>query len=277
MAKLEEVSTTNLSIDSIVTDKYTPRFRVDPSYIDELAESINIEGQIKPIVVRRNADNDTWELIDGEYRLRAMKKLGKATIRCEIVAVSDEEAKAKAVVYNLLHGKPLNWLEISQAVKGYADQGKSERQIAKIFGKSLGWVSHALSLTTKASEGVGVHAREHRLGATNVREITKLPKNQQDKVADAVVREGLSSRQTEGMVELVKQSPHDIDRITSLPKDRLQAELQDLTPVRTKEDFDVLGEAAEASAKSIQEEKGRCPKCGAPYSIDWEEGRIEWQ
>jgi ParB/RepB/Spo0J family partition protein len=279
MNKTEQllVHATNLSVDSIVWGKFRVRFNPDANYIDELAESINIEGQLKPIVVRScPEEGGKWEGIDGEHRWCAMKKLSRPSIRAEIVGLNDEQAMARALIINMLHGKKLDKFEVAAVVKKFKDGGKSERQTAQILGKSLGWVSHALSIATKASEGVSVHAREHHLDPTDVREIVKLPKDQQDKVADVVVREGLSSRDTGKLVQAVKANPSDIDRISSLPKPELEAELAGMTEIKTGQDAEEFGEALKGKVVD-GETHGKCPGCGKPFTINWEEAIIEWQ
>jgi len=275
MARLEEVATTNLPLDSIVLGKYTARFKPDPGYIDQLAESIGIEGQLKPIVVRRDPESEKWELIDGEHRWRAMKKLGKATIRCEVVALSEEEALARAVVINMMHGKPLDKFEVAQAVKKFADRGKSELQIARMFGKSRQWVNFQLSIATRVAEPVQQALATRAVTPAHVREIAELPKDQQTKVAATVVREGLSFKDTERLVHAIKDDPLSADELTSLPKEKLKAELAGMTEVKDKVAAEEFAEAL--GAKGVEAEtRSKCPGCGKPFVINWEEATIEW-
>jgi len=276
--KIDKISvkTVNLPIDEIVLGKYTARFFVDTKYIETLAESIKIEGQLKPIVVRRNPEEEKWELIDGEHRWRAMKALGETSVRAEVRPLEEDEARALAVVINMMHGKPLDKFEVAQAIKRFHDKGKSETQIANIFGRSQQWVSFQLSVATRVAEPVQQALTTRVVSPAHVREIAELPEDQQTKVAAAVVREGLSFRDTEQLVHAIKEDPLVADRLTGLRKDELEHEFKGMIPIKTREEFEVLGDVAEASSMT-ETETGACPKCGARYRVDWGEGRLEWQ
>ena len=64
----------NIPVNSIIPSPYQPRTLFDDDRIDELCQTIRTHGIIQPIVVR--VKNNTFELIAGERRLRAVKKLG---------------------------------------------------------------------------------------------------------------------------------------------------------------------------------------------------------
>ena len=63
-----------LALDSIVPNPAQPRKTFDDESISELAQSIRQVGLIQPLVVRKNGE--TYELIAGERRLRALRSLG---------------------------------------------------------------------------------------------------------------------------------------------------------------------------------------------------------
>src|SRR5690606_39829327 len=58
----------------IIPNRFQPRTIFDEDKIDELARTINIHGVIQPIVIRPIEDGK-FEIIAGERRYRAMKKL----------------------------------------------------------------------------------------------------------------------------------------------------------------------------------------------------------
>ena len=77
-AEVEAVHATEevikLPIDKIKPNRFQPRTIFDDEKIEELSRTIHTHGVIQPIVVRSTADNE-YEIIAGERRYRAMKKL----------------------------------------------------------------------------------------------------------------------------------------------------------------------------------------------------------
>src|ERR1017187_328717 len=89
-----------IAIDQIRPSSHQVRKDFDEAGISSLAESIEKEGLIQPITVRRVGDG--YELIAGERRLRAVKSLGHPTIEARVIeVVSEAAASAKGLVENL--------------------------------------------------------------------------------------------------------------------------------------------------------------------------------
>ena len=83
--RLEEIET-----EYIYPNPGQPRTVFDDDALDELAQSIQQVGLIQPLLVRR-IDDKHYELIAGERRLRAIKKIGMKTVPCIVHAGIDEE------------------------------------------------------------------------------------------------------------------------------------------------------------------------------------------
>ena len=77
MVENEEIK--KIPIDHIIPNRFQPRTVFDDEKIEELARTIHTHGIIQPIVVREY-EQDTFEIIAGERRWRAMKKLGWDTV-----------------------------------------------------------------------------------------------------------------------------------------------------------------------------------------------------
>lgn len=89
-----------LPIDHIVPNRFQPRTVFDEEKIEELSRTIHIHGIIQPIVVRQYEENQ-YEIIAGERRLRAMKKLGWEEVPAIIKNMSDTETASVALIENL--------------------------------------------------------------------------------------------------------------------------------------------------------------------------------
>jgi ParB family chromosome partitioning protein len=98
VTNIEEIK--KLPIDQIVPNRFQPRTVFDEEKIEELSRTIHIHGIIQPIVVRQYEENG-YEIIAGERRLRAMKKLGWEEVPAIIKNLTDTETASVALIENL--------------------------------------------------------------------------------------------------------------------------------------------------------------------------------
>ncbi|EKN69925.1 parB-like partition protein [Neobacillus bataviensis LMG 21833] len=89
-----------IPINQIIPNRFQPRTVFDEDKIEELSRTIHIHGIIQPIVVREFAA-DKYEIIAGERRWRAMKKLGWAEAPAIVKNLSDTETASVALIENL--------------------------------------------------------------------------------------------------------------------------------------------------------------------------------
>ncbi|MCM3570733.1 nucleoid occlusion protein [Neobacillus mesonae] len=89
-----------IPIDQIAPNRFQPRTIFDEDKIEELSRTIHIHGIIQPIVVREFA-KDQFEIIAGERRWRAMKKLGWTEAPAIIKDMTDTETASVALIENL--------------------------------------------------------------------------------------------------------------------------------------------------------------------------------
>jgi len=89
-----------IPINQIIANRFQPRTVFDEDKIEELARTIHLHGIIQPIVVREFAV-DKFEIIAGERRWRAMKKLGWAEVPAIVKNLSDTETASVALIENL--------------------------------------------------------------------------------------------------------------------------------------------------------------------------------
>ena len=114
--------------------------------IDELATSIIENGLLSPIVVRK-VDDVFFEVIAGNRRFEACKRLDIKLIPCYVAEFDDKEAYEASLVENLQR-KTLNPLEEAKAFKRYVDDFGygSESDLARRMGKSPSYISRRISL-----------------------------------------------------------------------------------------------------------------------------------
>ena len=144
-----------IPIDKIIIGKFRVRERIDEEHVDRIAESFKTDGQWDPIIVRPSRERPGYyELISGEYRVRAAMKLGWKEIEATIKDVDDQEAMVLALKTNLIR-KNMTDLEEAEAVKRLMDEYNLDgNSVAKLLGVSPTWVSNRLALVMRLIDDV---------------------------------------------------------------------------------------------------------------------------
>lgn len=186
----------------IVPNAVQPRTVFDEADLDELVQSIREVGVLQAIVVRPLPGNDgKYELIMGERRLRASKKLGLDTIPAIIKDTADENMLRDALLENL-HRAQLNPLEEASAYQQLlADFGITQEQLAERIGRSRPQISNTIrllrlptSVQSKVAAGV--------LSAGHARAILSLAtEDDMIRLATKIINEDLSVRSAEAIAQ----------------------------------------------------------------------------
>ena len=91
----------SLPVDLIERGRYQPRHDFDPATLQELADSINAQGVVQPILVRPLSQGNRFEIIAGERRWRASQMAGLHEIPAVVKNVPDQAAMAMALIENI--------------------------------------------------------------------------------------------------------------------------------------------------------------------------------
>ena len=187
-----------LPVATIRPGRYQPRTNMDETALTELADSIRTHGVVQPIVVRETPAGD-YELIAGERRWRAAQMAGLDVIPSVVRRVADEIALVVGLIENIQR-ENLNPVEEANGLRRLLDEfGLTHQQVADSIGRSRAAVSNLLRLLN-LDPAVRVHLENGRLEAGHARAILSLPREQQLTVADTVIQQRLSVRQTEQLV-----------------------------------------------------------------------------
>jgi len=137
-------SLVELEVKNIADNRFQPRQAYDESKLDELAASIKEKGLIQPIVVRKAAHG--YEVVAGERRLRAARKIGLIKVPVVVRDVSDKEALVLALVENIQR-EELNPVEKAETYRRLVDEfGFSQEEVARSVGKDRVTVANFLRL-----------------------------------------------------------------------------------------------------------------------------------
>jgi ParB family chromosome partitioning protein len=193
----------DLPVEFIQRGKYQPRRDMVPEALEELAESIKVQGVMQPIVVRPLGP-DSYEIIAGERRWRAAQIAGLDSIPTIIRNVSDEAAIAMALIENIQR-EDLNPIEEAVALKRFQDEFElTHQEVAAAVGKSRTTVTNLLRLISLSAE-VKKLLEHGDLEMGHARCLLTLDEQNQREVARQVVAKSLSVRQTEALVRHIQQ------------------------------------------------------------------------
>lgn len=129
-----------------------PRKYFDPEAINQLAESIRQYGVLNPLTVRRTGEG--YELIAGERRLRAAKQAGLLEVPCIVMAASEQDSSALALVENLQR-RDLDFFEEAWGFKKLIDTfGLTQEEAARKVGKTQSAVANKLRLLKLSQENI---------------------------------------------------------------------------------------------------------------------------
>ena len=200
-----KVGVVAIPLKQIITNPFQPRTNFSDENIAELAESIKNLGIIQPITVRK-VEDDKFQLIAGERRLRASKKVGLKTIPSFIKNSNDDEMLEIALVENIQR-KDLDPIEIGLSLKRLIEElSLTQDQLSKKLGKKRSTISNYVRLL-KLDPIIQTGIRDGFLSMGHGRSIINIEdKNIQLKIYKEIIRKELSVRKTEFLVRKIKEN-----------------------------------------------------------------------
>lgn len=191
---------TTLPIEKIKRNPNQPRKNFDETALAELADSIKQNGVLQPILVRKK---DTYyEIVAGERRYQACKLAGVKELPVVIREIDDSEVFQLALIENLQRAD-LSPLEEARGYRQLLDsKGITQEALAQILSKSRSAIANTLRLMDLPLE-VQDMMEQGLLTAGHARAILAVPtEDGRIKLAERVVRENLTVRQTENLAPL---------------------------------------------------------------------------
>jgi len=190
----------SLPVSQIESCRNQPRKNFDQEKLEELAESIRQHGVIQPLTVRK-LSSGYYQIIAGERRWRAARMAGLAEVPAVVIEADDRLAMELAMIENLQR-EDLNPMEEAQGFRVLVENyGMTQEQAAASVGKSRSAVSNSMRLLA-LSEPLRALVEDGKLTAGHGRAILPLSPTLREDAAAAIMKSGLSVRQTE---QLVKQ------------------------------------------------------------------------
>lgn len=189
-----------IALDAIETNPYQPRQDFDPDSLAELAASIQKQGIIQPITVRRLQEG-RYQLISGERRWQASKIAGLKTIPAYVRTADDQQMLELALIENIQR-QDLNPIEIALSYQRLiAECGLKQEELGDRVGKKRSTVTNYLRLL-KLPPDIQAGLRDGTISMGHARALLGLEDPaKQLFVYQKIVAEQLSVRQVEALVQ----------------------------------------------------------------------------
>src|SRR5437868_2652916 len=194
---------THVRTDEIDPNPVQPRRVFEPERLQELANSITVNGIIQPIVVRPSGGR--YQLVAGERRWRAAKLAGLETVPVVIQDIPDERLLEITLVENIQR-EDLNPIETALAFdRMIKELNLSHEQVGERTGKDRSTITNLLRLLQLPADLQNLVAIR-RLSQGHARCLLGIPQELQREVAEKVVAQGLSVRQVEGLTQRMTET-----------------------------------------------------------------------
>lgn len=213
-----------LPLSQIVTNPNQPRKTFDEAALEELSDSIKQNGVLQPILVRKKGSK--YEIVAGERRFQASKRAKVKEIPVIVREIDDDQVFQIALIENLQRAD----LTPIEEAKGYKQllESKSLTQeaLAKILSKSRSAIANTMRLMDLPQE-VQDMMEQGSITAGHARAILAVPGDEaRVRLAQKVVSENLTVRQTENLAPLFSVERGDISPRKQTPQSYKRAARQ---------------------------------------------------
>jgi len=192
----------HIKISDIATNPYQPRTEFDQVALNELADSIRIQGLIQPITVRK-ADGGGYQLISGERRLRASKLAGLTEIPSYIRLANDQQMLEMALIENIQR-ENLNAIEVALSFQRMLEEcNLKQEQLGERVGKNRSTVTNYLRLL-KLPPAIQISIRDQKISMGHARALINVESvDKQLFIHQEIIDKGLSVRKVEELVRSI--------------------------------------------------------------------------
>lgn len=193
-----------INIEDITVNPFQPRTDFDQGALNELAESIKLQGLIQPITVRQVGKNQ-YQLISGERRMRASRLAGLHDIPAYVRTANDQQMLEMALIENIQR-ENLNAIEVALSFQRMIEEcNLKQEELGDRVSKNRSTVTNYLRLlklppVIQAGIRDGQISMGHARALINVGEIDK-----QLFVFQEIIEKGLSVRMTEILVRNIQE------------------------------------------------------------------------
>lgn len=197
-----------IKIEFIEVNPFQPRTEFDSQALEELAESIRLQGLIQPITVRRMSE-DSYQLISGERRLRASKLAGLIEIPAYVRSANDQQMLEMALIENIQR-ENLNAIEVALSFQRMIDEcNLKQEELGDRVSKNRSTVTNYLRLL-KLPPSIQASIRDAKISMGHARALISVPEvEKQLFIHQEIIKKGLSVRKVEELVRMLQHNGSD--------------------------------------------------------------------
>jgi ParB family chromosome partitioning protein len=189
----------NIPVDRLERSRLQPRRAIDGMALKKLAESVQAEGVIQPLLVRK-LGGGRFEIVAGERRWHAARMAGLKRVPTIVRNVSDLGMIALALVENL-HREDLNPIDQARAARRLVESfAMTHQEIADMIGRSRVSVTNLLRLL-ELPDDVQAMLADGKLDVGHARALLALPEEQRLVAAEEAVTSRMSVRDVEQLAK----------------------------------------------------------------------------
>jgi ParB family chromosome partitioning protein len=225
---------TEIDIDLIEPNHLQPRTRFDEAQLEELAQSIKLNGVVQPILARK-IEGERYQIVAGERRWRAAQRAGIKRIPAVVREIPDEKMLELALIENIQR-QELNAIEEAYAYKRLIETLElTQEAVAQRVGRDRTFITNYLRLL-RLPEDIQRLVEDNKISMGHARALLGVDNAEiQRKIANNTVSQGLSVREVEKAVkrviegtraeEAVQQTSRQNDANIRTAEDRLRRRL----------------------------------------------------
>jgi len=236
-----------VDIDLIKPSPYQPRIIFD---INELKEEIESDGLISELVVRKNDDN--YELIDGERRLRALRELKWKQVPVRVISLKKDIIRRSVYKVNKVR-QNYTVEEESKYFKKLTDEGMTPWEISKELSVDFHWVQAHLNIfkfpeSIQKALWTGQISTSHMVALENV-----IARNTEEAktLINEIINRKLTLKETKKIINTQKEKVEEM-RIEAA-KEFLPEVAPKIAKLKTVEDFEKAAKVLKKTAKKVRE------------------------
>ncbi len=196
----------DIEINRIEPNPYQPRKIFDEEKLEELSRSIVSHGLLQPVVVIKRLNK--YILIAGERRFRASKLANLDTIKAIILDIDEKKLREYALIENIQRDD-LNILEVAYSYAGLINEyNMTHEELSNMVFKSRSSITNTLRLLT-----LSVYTQQlisaNKITQGHAKLLVGLKEEEQKQIADSIIGQRLSVRETEILVKNFKEKDND--------------------------------------------------------------------
>lgn len=193
----------HIKISEVEVNPFQPRTEFDETALQELSDSIKLQGLIQPITVRRAGANH-YQLISGERRLRASKLAGLSEIPAYVRTANDQQMLEMALIENIQR-ENLNSIEVALSFQRMLDEcNLKQEELGERVSKNRSTVTNYLRLL-KLPPAIQASIRDNQISMGHAKAILGLEEVDKQLYAHReIINKGLSVRKAEELVREIQ-------------------------------------------------------------------------